>query len=193
MERIGIGPITRFDTTGYKVTLAAEVKDFKAADRMDFKAAKRMDRFSHYAVAASKEALEDSGLDLSKEDAFRAGVVIGSGIGSLEMMESEHEKILKGQVNRVNPLMVPRMISNMAAGNVSIQLGLRGKCTNVVTACASGTHCIGDAFRAIQYDDADIMFAGGAESSICPTGIAGFQSLTALSTSDDPAVRINSV
>ena len=153
---------------------------------MDFKAAKRMDRFSHYAVAASKEALEDSGLDLSKEDAFRAGVVIGSGIGSLEMMESEHEKILKGQVNRVNPLMVPRMISNMAAGNVSIQLGLRGKCTNVVTACASGTHCIGDAFRAIQYDDADIMFAGGAESSICPTGIAGFQSLTALSTSDDP-------
>ena len=162
--KVGIGPITRFDTTGYKVTLAAEVKDFKAADRMDFKAAKRMDRFSHYAVAASKEALEDSGLDLSKEDAFRAGVVIGSGIGSLEMMESEHEKILKGQVNRVNPLMVPRMISNMAAGNVSIQLGL----------------------RAIQYDDADIMFAGGAESSICPTGIAGFQSLTALSTSDDP-------
>lgn len=184
--KVGIRPITRFDTTGYKVTLAAEVKDFKAADRMDFKAAKRMDRFSHYAVAASKEALEDSGLDLSKEDAFRAGVVIGSGIGSLEMMESEHEKILKGQVNRVNPLMVPRMISNMAAGNVSIQLGLRGKCTNVVTACASGTHCIGDAFRAIQYDDADIMFAGGAESSICPTGIAGFQSLTALSTSDDP-------
>ena len=184
--KVGIGHITRFDTTGYKVTLAAEVKDFKAADRMDFKAAKRMDRFSHYAVAASKEALEDSGLDLSKEDAFRAGVVIGSGIGSLEMMESEHEKILKGQVNRVNPLMVPRMISNMAAGNVSIQLGLRGKCTNVVTACASGTHCIGDAFRAIQYDDADIMFAGGAESSICPTGIAGFQSLTALSTSDDP-------
>lgn len=184
--KVGIGPITRFDTTGYKVTLAAEVKDFKAADRMDFKASKRMDRFSHYAVAASKEALEDSGLDLSKEDAFRAGVVIGSGIGSLEMMESEHEKILKGQVNRVNPLMVPRMISNMAAGNVSIQLGLRGKCTNVVTACASGTHCIGDAFRAIQYDDADIMFAGGAESSICPTGIAGFQSLTALSTSDDP-------
>ena len=160
--KVGIGPITRFDTTGYKVTLAAEVKDFKATDRMDFKAAKRMDRFSHYAVAASKEALEDSGLDLSKEDAFRAGVVIGSGIGSLEMMESEHEKILKGQVNRVNPLMVPRMI------------------------CASGTHCIGDAFRAIQYDDADIMFAGGAESSICPTGIAGFQSLTALSTSDDP-------
>ena len=184
--QIGFGPITKFDASEYKAHLAAEVKGFVGKEHMDFKAAKRMDRFSHYAVAASKEALEDSGLDLSKEDAFRAGVVIGSGIGSLEMMESEHEKILKGQVNRVNPLMVPRMISNMAAGNVSIQLGLRGKGTNVVTACASGTHCIGDAFRAIQYDDADIMFAGGAESSICPTGIAGFQSLTALSTSDDP-------
>ena len=184
--KVGIGPITRFDTTGYKVTLAAEVKDFKAADRMDFKAAKRMDRFSHYAVAASKEALEDSGLDLSKEDAFRAGVVIGSGIGSLEMMESEHEKILKGQVNRVNPLMVPRMISNMAAGNISIQLGLKGKCTNVVTACASGTNCIGDAFRAIQYGDAEVMLAGGAEGCICETGVAGFTSLTALSTSTDP-------
>ena len=139
-KTLGFGEITRFDTTDYKVHIAAEVKDFAGKDYMDFKAAKRMDRFSHYAVAASKEALEDSGLDLSKEDAFRAGVVIGSGIGSLEMMESEHEKILKGQVNRVNPLMVPRMISNMAAGNVSIQLGLRGKCTNVVTACASGTH-----------------------------------------------------
>lgn len=185
-KKVGIAPITRFDTTGYKVTLAAEVKNFKAADRMDFKAAKRMDRFSQYAVAAAKEALMDSCLDLSKENAFRAGVVIGSGIGSLEMIESEYEKILKNQVNRVNPLMVPRMISNMAAGNVSIQLGLRGKCTNVVTACASGTHCIGDAFRAIQYEDADIMFAGGAESCICPTGVAGFQSLTALSTAADP-------
>ncbi len=185
-KKVGIAPITRFDTTGYKVTLAAEVKNFKASDRMDFKAAKRMDRFSQYAVAAAKEALMDSRLDLSKENAFRAGVVIGSGIGSLEMIESEYEKILKNQVNRVNPLMVPRMISNMAAGNVSIQLGLRGKCTNVVTACASGTHCIGDAFRAIQYEDADIMFAGGAESCICPTGVAGFQSLTALSTAADP-------
>ena len=184
--KVGIGPITRFDTTGYKVTLAAEVKDFKAADRMDFKAAKRMDRFSHYAVAASKEALEDSGLDLSKEDAFRAGVVIGSGIGSLEMMESEHEKILKGQVNRVNPLMVPRMISNMAAGNVSIQLGLQGKCTNDVTACATGTNNIGDAFRSIQYGEADVMVAGGTEAAVCPCAIAGFGALTALSPSDDP-------
>lgn len=184
--RVGIGEITRFDTSDYKVKLAAEVKDFKAADRMDFKAAKRMEPFSQYAVAAAKEALADSGLDISKEDAFRAGVIVGSGIGSLNTVEKEYEKILKGNPNRVNPIMVPLMISNMAAGNISIQLGLRGKCTNVVTACASGTNCIGDAFRAIQYDDADIMFAGGAESCICPTGVAGFHALTALSTATDP-------
>lgn len=186
-EKVGIGEITRFDTTGYKVTLAAQVKDFKAADRMDFKSAKRMEPFSQYAVAAAKEALDDSGLDLSKEDTFRAGVIVGSGIGSLNVVEKEYEKILKGNPNRVNPIMVPLMISNMAAGNISIQLGLRGKCTNVVTACASGTNCIGDAFRAIQYNDADIMFAGGTESCICPTGIAGFHALTALSTSTDPS------
>lgn len=184
--KVGIGEITRFDTTDYKVKLAAEVKDFKAADRMDFKSSKRMELFSQYAVAAAKEALEDSGLDISKEDEFRAGVIVGSGIGSLNTVEKEYEKILKGNQNRVNPIMVPLMISNMAAGNISIQLGLRGKCTNVVTACASGTNCIGDAFRAIQYDDADIMFAGGAESCICPTGVAGFNALTALSTSTDP-------
>lgn len=183
---VGIAPITRFDADGYKVSLAAEVKNFNASERMDSKAAKRMDRFSQYAVAAAIEALKDSGIDMEKEDSFRAGTIIGSGIGSLEMIESEYEKILKGNQNRVNVLMVPRMISNMAAGNVSIQLGLRGKCTSVVTACASGTHCIGDAFRAIKYGDADIMFAGGAESCICPTGIAGFQALTALSTSNDP-------
>ena len=183
---VGIGEITRFDATDYKVKLDAEVKNFDATQRMDKKAAKRMERFSQYAVAAAKEALEDSGICMEKEDAFRAGVIVGSGIGSLSIVESEYEKILDGKVNRVNPLMVPRMISNMAAGNISIQLGLRGKCTNVVTACASGTHCIGDAFRAIQYDDADIMFAGGTESCICPTGIAGFQALTALTKETDP-------
>ena len=145
-----------------------------------------MELFSQYAVAAAKEALEDAGLDLTKEDLFRAGVIGGSGIGSLSTIEKEYAKILDGRANRVDPLMVPRMISNMAAGNISIQLGIRGKCTNVVTACASGTNCIGDAFRAIQYGDAEIMFAGGAESCICPTGIAGFQALTALSQETDP-------
>lgn len=185
-KKVGIGEITRFDTADYKVKLAAEIKDFKAADRMEFKAAKRMELFSQYGVAAAKEAMEDSGLDMTKEDPFRAGVIVGSGIGSLHTIEKEYEKILKGKVNRVNPLMVPLMISNMAAGNISIQLGLRGKCTNVVTACASGTNCIGDALRGIQYNDADIMFAGGTESCIDPTGVAGFQALTALSTETNP-------
>ena len=184
--KIGFDHITKFDTTDYKCHIAAELKDFNPQDFMDRKAAKRMEPFSQYAVAAAKQAIDDSGLDIEKEDPYMVGCAIGSGIGSLQAMERETQKLYEKGPNRVNPLLVPLMICNMAAGNVSIQLGLRGKCTNVVTACASGTHCIGDAFRAIQYDDADIMFAGGAESSICPTGIAGFQSLTALSTSDDP-------
>lgn len=184
--KVGIGPITRFDASEYKVQIAAEVKDFVAKERMDFKAAKRMEAFSQYAVAAAKEAFEDAGIDLSKEDPYRAGVIVGSGIGSLQTVEQNYTKIVEKGPSRVNPLMVPLMISNMAAGNVSIQLGLKGKCTNVVTACASGTNSIGDAFRAIQYDDADIMVAGGTESCICPTGVAGFAGLTALSTSTDP-------
>ncbi len=184
--KVGIGPITKFDTSEYKVKIAAEVKNFIAKERMDFKAAKRMELFSQYAVAAAKEAFEDAGLDIEKEDAYRAGAIIGSGIGSLQTVETSYEKIITKGPSRVNPLMVPLMISNMAAGNVSIQLGLKGKCTNVVTACASGTNCIGDALRAIQYGDADIMLAGGTESCICPTGVAGFTGLTALSTSEDP-------
>lgn len=184
--KVGIGPITRFDASEYKVKIAAEVKGFVAKERMDFKAAKRMELFSQYAVAAAKEAFEDAGLDMEKEDPYRAGVIVGSGIGSLQSVETNYEKILTKGPSRVNPLMVPMMISNMAAGNVSIQLGLKGKCTNVVTACASGTNCIGDALRAIQYGDADIMIAGGTESCVCPTGIAGFTGLTALSTSEDP-------
>ncbi len=184
--RVGIGEITKFDTADYKVKVAAEVKGFAAKEHMDFKAAKRMEPFSQYAVAAASEAFQDAGLDMEKEDPYRAGVIVGSGIGSLQVVEREYEKILTKGPGRVNPLMVPLMISNMAAGNVSIQLGLKGKCTNVVTACASGTNCIGDAFRAIQYNDADVMLAGGTESCICPTGVAGFTSLTALSFSRDP-------
>lgn len=184
--KVGIGPITKFDTSEYKVKNAAEVKGFVAKEYMDFKAAKRMEPFSQYAVAAAREAYADSGLDIEKEDPFRAGVIIGSGIGSLQEVEKSHSRILEKGPNKVNPLMVPLMISNMAAGNVSIQLGFRGKCTNVVTACASGTNCIGDAFRAIQHGDADIMAAGGTESCICPTGVAGFTALTALSQTEDP-------
>lgn len=184
--KIGIAPITKFDTTDYKVKIAAEVKGFSAKERMDAKAARRMEEFTQFAVAAAWEAYEDSGIDIAQEDAFRAGVIVGSGVGSLREVEKEYERIMTKGPARVNPLMVPLMIPNMAAGNISIQLGFRGKCTNVGTACASGTHCIGDAFRAIQYADADFMLAGGAESCICPTGVAGFTGLTALSKSEDP-------
>lgn len=185
-EKIGIDTITKFDCTDYKVKLAAEVKNFVAKERMDFKSAKRMATFSQFAVAAAKEAFENSKLDMELEDPFRTGVIIGSGIGSLQVVEQTYSQILNKGPSRVNPLMVPLMISNMAAGNVAIQLGLKGKCTSVTTACATGTHAIGDAFRAIQYGDADVILAGGTESSICPTAVAGFTSLTALTTSTDP-------
>ena len=143
-----------------------------------------MEPFAQYAVAAAKEAFEDAKIDMSQENPYRAGVIVGSGIGSLQAVETNYEKILQKGPSRVNPLMVPLMISNMA--NVSIQLGFKGKCTSVVTACASGTHCIGDGFRAIAYGDLDLCVAGGAESCICPSGVAGFTALTALSDSEDP-------
>lgn len=184
--KVGIGPITKFDATEYKANLAAEVKDFVAKEHMDFKAAKRMEPFSQYAVVAAKEAMDQAGINMEQEDPYRVGVMIGSGIGGLATMEKEHSTILDKGPNRVNPLTVPMMISNMAAGNVAIQLGCKGKCTNVVTACATGTNCIGDAFRAIQYGDADVMLAGGTESSITPVGVAGFNALTALTTATDP-------
>lgn len=184
--RVGIGPITKFDTAEYKVKLAAEVKDFSAKEFMDFKAARRMEPFSQYAVVAAKEAFLDAGLSMEQEDPYRVGVSIGSGIGSLDVIEREYKKIIEKGPSKVNPLMVPLMISNMAAGNVSIQLGLKGKCINVVTACATGTNSIGDAYRAIQYGDADIMLAGGCESCISPVGMAGFTALTALTTEENP-------
>ncbi len=184
--KIGFAPISYFDTTDYKCKLAAQVKDFNAADYMDKKAARRMEPFCQFAVAAAKEAIEDAGLDMTKEDPYRAGCAVGSGIGSLQAMEREHTKLEEKGPSRVAPLLVPLMISNMAAGNVSIAYNLKGKSINVVTACATGTNSIGEAFRTIQYGDADIMVAGGTESSITPIGIAGFSSLTALSTCEDP-------
>ena len=184
--KVGIGPITRFDTTGYKATLAAELKGFVAKDRMDPRTARRMEPFSQYAVAAALEAVENAGLKMEEEDPYMVGVIIGSGVGSLQATELNEKKLVEKGPSRVDPLLVPKMITNMAAGNVSIATGAKGKCTNVVTACATGTHCIGDAFRAIQYGDADVMVAGGTESCICPTGIAGFTALTALSTNEDP-------
>ena len=185
--KIGFDHITKFDTTDYKCHIAAELKDFNPQDFMDRKAAKRMEPFSQYAVAAAKQAIDDSGLDIEKEDPYMVGCAIGSGIGSLQAMEREAQKLYEKGPNRVNPLLVPLMICNMAAGNVSIQFGLKGKSINDVTACATGTNTIGEAYRSIQYGEADVMVAGGTEGSVCPIGIAGFTALTALSTVDDPA------
>ncbi len=184
--KTGFGEITKFDASEYKCKIAAEVKDFDAKEYMDFKAAKRMELFCQYAVAAAGEAIKDSGLDMEKEDPFRVGVSVGSGIGSLQAMEREHCKLLEKGPGRVNPLMVPLMICNMAAGNVSIYYGLKGKSINVVTACATGTNSIGEAFRSIQYGEAEVMVAGGTESSVTPIGISGFAALTALTSSEDP-------
>lgn len=185
-KTLGFGKITRFDTSNYKVKIAAEIKNFNAKDYMDFKSARRMELFCQYAVAAAREAFSHAELDMEKEDRFRIGCCIGSGIGSLQAVENACSKIQDKGPGRINPLLVPMMISNMAAGNVSIQLGLRGKSLNVVTACATGTHSIGEAYRSIQYGDADVMLAGGAEACICPVGIGGFAALTALSVSEDP-------
>ena len=183
---VGIGPITKFDTTGYKAHLAAEVKDFDPTEVIDKKSARRMEDFSQYAVVAAKEAMEDAGLDMEKEDSFRVGCAVGCGIGSLQCVQRNYERIKTKGPNRVEPLMIPMLISNIAAGNISIQMGLQGKNINVVTACATGNHNIGEAFRAIQYGEAEVMFAGGAESAIVESGLAGFTGLNALSTSEDP-------
>ncbi|MCM1184463.1 MAG: beta-ketoacyl-ACP synthase II [Roseburia sp.] len=185
--KTGFDKISYFDTAEYKCKLAAEVKDFDASAYMDKKAARRMEQFCQFAVAAAKEAIEDAALDMEKEDPYRAGCIVGNGIGSLQAMEREHTRLGEKGPSKVAPLFVPLVISNMAAGNVSIAYNLKGKSENIVTACATGTNSIGEAFRTIQYGDADIMVAGGTESSITPLGIAGFSALTALSACEDPA------
>lgn len=184
--KTGFGPITYFDTADYRCKLAAEVKDFDPTQYMDKKAARRMEQFCQFAVAAAGQAIADAGLNMEQEDPYMVGCSVGSGIGSLQAMEREYDRLKEKGPGRVGPMLVPLMISNMAAGNVSIAYGLKGKSLNVVTACATGTHSIGEAYRTIQYGDADVMVAGGTESSIAPIGIAGFSALTALSFSEDP-------
>ena len=184
--KTGFGHITYFDTADYRCKLAAEVKDFDPAQYMDKKSARRMEQFCQFAVAAAGQAISDAGLDMEQEDPYMVGCSVGSGIGSLQAMEREYDRLKEKGPGRVGPMLVPLMISNMAAGNVSIAYGLKGKSLNVVTACATGTHSIGEAYRTIQYGDADVMIAGGTESSITPIGIAGFSALTALSFSEDP-------
>ena len=184
--KTGFGPITYFDTADYRCKLAAEVKDFDPTQYMDKKSARRMEQFCQFAVAAAGQAIADAGLIMEQEDPYMVGCSVGSGIGSLQAMEREYDRLKEKGPGRVGPMLVPLMISNMAAGNVSIAYGLKGKSLNVVTACATGTHSIGEAYRTIQYGDADVMVAGGTESSITPIGIAGFSALTALSFSEDP-------
>ena len=184
--KTGFGSITYFDTADYRCKLAAEVKDFDPAQYMDKKSARRMEQFCQFAVAAAGQAIADAGLIMEQEDPYMVGCSVGSGIGSLQAMEREYDRLKEKGPGRVGPMLVPLMISNMAAGNVSIAYGLKGKSLNVVTACATGTHSIGEAYRTIQYGDADVMVAGGTESSITPIGIAGFSALTALSFSEDP-------
>ncbi|MBR0147764.1 MAG: beta-ketoacyl-ACP synthase II [Lachnospiraceae bacterium] len=182
----GFARISKFDPTGFKATIAAEVKGFDAKEYMDAKSARRMEEFCQYAVAAAGEAIADAGLDMTKEDPFEVGTAIGSGVGSLQVTEREVLKLNEKGPGKMAPLTIPQMISNMAAGNVAITYGLKGKSINVVTACATGTNSIGEAFRSIQYGEADVMVAGGTEAGVTPIAIGGFCALTALSSSEDP-------
>ncbi len=181
----GVDLITRFDTQDYPVKIAAEVKDFNAAEYIDKKDAKRMDRFTQYAVAASKLAIEDSKLDITNVNNDKFGVILGSGVGGLETFEEQHEKLLNKGPKRVSPFFIPMMIGNMAAGQVSILFGAKGANETIVTACASATNAIGDSFKIIQRGDADIIITGGAEASITPMALAGFSSMKALSSNNE--------
>lgn len=182
----GIDVIKSFDISDFKCKLAAEVKDFDVTVALDKREARKMDKYCQYAMVAADEAVKNSGIDLEAIESERLAVVVGSGIGGLSTIEQEHKKLMEKGPNRVSPYLIPMIIGNMAAGNIAIKYGAKGKCTSVVTACATGTNAIGDAFHMIQDGRADIIIAGGAEGSITPLALAGFASLTALSKSDDP-------
>ena len=183
--RCGIDYITKFDTTNFKVKLAAEVKGYNAEDYFDRREAKRLDKFSQYAMIASREAWKDSGLDKEKENMERVGIVIGSGIGGIETIETENQKCIEKGPDRVSPMYIPMGILNMATGNVAIDIGAKGESFAMVTACASGTHCIGEAYRMIKFGYQDVILAGGTEAGITPLGIAGFTNIKALTKSED--------
>lgn len=183
---VGIGNIKAFDTTEFKAKLAAEVKDFDPEDYIDKKQAKRMDRFCQFALAASKEAVEDSDLKFDEENMERVGVIVGCGIGGIGTIETQVAKMNSKGPNRVTPMLIPMIISNMASANIAIAYGAKGICTTIVTACASGNNAIGEAFHKIRHNEADIIFSGGTEASITPLSVSGFISMTALSRSTDP-------
>ena len=181
----GIDEITHFDITDYKVKLAAEVKGYNAEEHFDRRTAKRMDKFSQYAIVAAREAWADSKLDKEKENMERIGVILGSGIGGLETMQGDIANLIQKGPDRVSPMFIPMSICNMAAGNVAIDLGIKGESISMVTACASGTHCIGESFRMVKNGYQDVVLAGGTEASITPVGIAGFTNIKALSQATD--------
>lgn len=184
--KVGFAPISGFDTEEYSAKLAAEVKGFNPTDYMDRKAARRMDRFSQLAVTAASEAAADADIDISQENPYRLSVIVGSGVGSLMGIEREYEKLLTKGPRKINPLTAPLVLGNMAAANIAIQLGFKGKCLDTVTACATGSNSIGEAFRSIKYGECDVAAAGGVDSSVSRLGVAAFQSLTALTPSTDP-------
>ena len=183
--KCGIDEITEFDTTDFKVKLAGEVKEFNPDEHFERREAKRMDRFSQFAVVVAREAWKDSGLDKEKENMERVGVIVGSGIGGLGTIEKDNRNLVEKGPDRVSPMYIPMAIGNMAAGNVAIDLGAKGESISMVTACASGTHCIGESFRMIKHGYQDIVIAGGTESSVTPSGIAGFANIKALTLSND--------
>ncbi|MBE8952841.1 MAG: beta-ketoacyl-ACP synthase II [Quinella sp. 1Q7] len=185
----GIGRITQFDATDYTCQIAGEVQDFDPAQFIDKKELKRMDRYTQFALAATRLAFDDAKLDATQLDGDRAGVFVGTGIGGMDTLHNQYQKLFERGPSRISPFFIPMMIANMAAGNIAIAFKLRGPCECIVTACASGTNAIGDAFRVIQRGDADLMFAGGTEAAISPAGVAGFAQMKALCSdhNDDPA------
>lgn len=185
----GIGPLTSFDASQYDSRIAGEVRDFVPHPFVSPKDLRRMEKFVQFGVTAAKNAVEDSGLDISKEDPYRIGVLVGSGIGSLRIMEEQTKVILEKGPSRVTPFLIPMLIVNMAAGHISIMIGVKGPNLCTTTACASGSHAIGNAMRIIQYGDADVMIAGGTESCITALGVGGFCALKALSTRNNEPER----
>ena len=181
----GIDEITRFDTSTFKVKLAAEVKGYNPEEYFDRRESKRLDKYSQYAIVASREAWKDSGLDREKENMERVGVVVGSGIGGVQTIETENQKCVVKGPDRVSPMYIPMAIINMATGNVAIDIGAKGESMAMVTACASGTHCIGESYRMIKHGYQDIMVAGGTEASVTPLSIAGFSNIKALTKTED--------
>ncbi len=182
----GIAPITQLDTENFTVKIAGEVKDFKPEDYIDKKEARKMDRYTQFAFAAAKEAFLDSGLDITKEDPYRCGTIISSGIGGLQTIESEHERGQQRGFEKISPFFIPMSISNMAAGQIAIFTGFKGVCTSIVTACASSNNAIGEAFHYVRDGYTDVMMAGGSEACICDMGLGGFTAMKALNTSNNP-------